>query len=591
LGTTQKTLLIYLRENMRFKGLFLGSCLSWLSGMILQKLILTLIAASAFDRLIEVYNTGTQDYWPIFTPYIVAFIVVGLISQIFVDSGFILLSKLETRVRPALQTRIFDMLTRHSLRFHANTFSGALVTQVNRFVNAYNIITDNFVISVLKMVTNVVIAIIIIAFFAPWIAAAMAVWTIFFTWLNITMTRKRIHLSKRAAAADSVATAHLADSMGNISSIKSFAQEDEEVKSHRVKTDDRAIKRYIAWVRAIKNDAVLGCLMMTLQLGVLVMSIQAVMTGAMSIGTLLLIQVYITQLMTELWGLGNLSRMLEQNLSDAEEMTLILDEKIDVADPAKPQPARITEGDILFDDVSFTHADSKDEDVLFEHFTLHITAGEKIGLVGQSGSGKTTLTKLLLRFDDVDGGAITIDGQDIREIRQSDLRSHIAYVPQEPALFHRSLSENIAYGVPDATNEQIREAARKAHAADFIEKLPDGYDTMVGERGVKLSGGQRQRIALARAILKDAPILVLDEATSALDSESEKLIQDALKKFMHGRTTLVIAHRLSTIQSMDRIVVLQDGTILEQGSHTALLAKKGRYAMLWKHQSGGFLEQ
>jgi ATP-binding cassette subfamily B protein len=211
--------------------------------------------------------------------------------------------------------------------------------------------------------------------------------------------------------------------------------------------------------------------------------------------------------------------------------------------------------------------------------------------VGHSGSGKTTLTKLLLRFSDVDGGTISIDGQDISHIKQEDLRSHIAYVPQEPVLFHRSLAENIAYGKPDATKDEIREAARKAHADEFIQKLPKGYDTLVGERGVKLSGGQRQRIALARAILKDAPILVLDEATSALDSESEKLIQDALKKFMKGRTTIVIAHRLSTIQSMDRIAVLKDGSIAEQGSHRELLANKHTYAELWKHQSGGFLEQ
>jgi ATP-binding cassette subfamily B protein len=294
--------------------------------------------------------------------------------------------------------------------------------------------------------------------------------------------------------------------------------------------------------------------------------------------------------MTELWGLGTLSRTLEQSLSDAEELTEILDTPIDVTDPPNPERVRISKGEIHFDDVSFTHADSKEEDVLFHGFTLRIRPGEKIGLVGQSGSGKTTLTKLLLRFSDIDGGAISIDGQDITHIKQEDLRAHIAYVPQEPALFHRSLAENIAYGKPGADKDEILEAARKAHADEFIQKLPNGYDTTVGERGVKLSGGQRQRIAIARAILKDAPILVLDEATSALDSESEKLIQDALKRFMKGRTTLVIAHRLSTIQNMDRIVVLHDGRIMEQGSHEELLARNGAYAELWRHQTGGFLE-
>jgi ATP-binding cassette subfamily B protein len=590
LGTTQKTLLIFLRENLRFKRLLYGASISWLSGMVLQKLLMALVAASALDKLIEVYGTGEQDYWPIFIPYILLFIAVGVAGQICIDLGLFLLSKLETKVRPILQERVFRILTQHSLRFHANTFSGSLVTQVNRFMNAYVVITDNFVIQILKMITNVVIAIIIIAFFSPAIALAMLAWTAAFTWLNLVFTKRRIALSKRAAAADSVLTAHLADTLGNISAVKAFAREEDEVKTHHAKAYDRAYKRYLAWVLAIKNDVVLGLLMMFLQVGILAMSITAVMNDTISIGTLLLIQVYITQLMTELWGLSNLSRMLEQNLSDAEEMTELLDETIEVNDPEKPEKAQFKKGEIEFDHVSFTHADSKEEDVLFNDFTLHVKPGEKIGLVGRSGSGKTTLTKLLLRFSDVDGGTIRIDNQDITRIKQADLRSFIAYVPQEPALFHRTLAENIAYGKPRASEAEIHEAAKKAHAADFIEKLPDGYKTMVGERGVKLSGGQRQRIALARAILKNAPILVLDEATSALDSESEKLIQDALKQFMAGRTTLVIAHRLSTIQKMDRIVVLDDGQIVEHGSHAELLAKKGPYADLWKHQTGGFLE-
>ncbi len=222
---------------------------------------------------------------------------------------------------------------------------------------------------------------------------------------------------------------------------------------------------------------------------------------------------------------------------------------------------------------------------------LEIAAGEKIGLVGHSGSGKTTLTKLLLRFNDIDGGEILIDGQNIANITQEDLRKCIAYVPQEPLLFHRTIRENIAYANPEASSKDIEEAAKKAYAQEFIEKLPKGYDTLVGERGVKLSGGQRQRVAIARAILKDAPILILDEATSALDSESEKLIQAALWELMKGRTAIVIAHRLSTIQRMDRILVLNDGEVIEQGKHAELLEKNGTYAKLWAHQSGGFIEE
>ena len=240
--------------------------------------------------------------------------------------------------------------------------------------------------------------------------------------------------------------------------------------------------------------------------------------------------------------------------------------------------------------VSFTYI-GKNESKLFENLNLTIPAGQNVGIVGPSGGGKTTITKLLLRFMDIRSGAIKIDGINIAEVTQTSLRDAITYVPQEPLLFHRSIKENIAYGKPSATMKEITTAAKKAHAHDFIEKLPQGYDTLVGERGIKLSGGQRQRVALARAILKDAPIIVLDEATSALDSESERLIQEALFSLMEGRTTIVIAHRLSTIKHLDRILVLKDGKIIEDGNHVDLIKKKnGTYAKLWSHQSGGFIE-
>jgi len=244
---------------------------------------------------------------------------------------------------------------------------------------------------------------------------------------------------------------------------------------------------------------------------------------------------------------------------------------------------------VEFSHISFQHNDQKEP--LFSDFSLEIPAGKSVGLVGVSGSGKTTLTKLLLRFDDVMRGAIFIDGQDVRDVTQESLRQAIAYVPQESTLFHRSVYENIAYGKPSATREEVERAAKLANADDFIKSMPEGYDTMVGERGVRLSGGQRQRIAIARAILKDAPILVLDEATSALDSESEALIQEALDNLMKGRTSIVIAHRLSTIAGLDEIVVLDDGKIVEQGTHQELLDKGGEYEKLWSRQSGAFLEE
>jgi ATP-binding cassette subfamily B protein len=324
----------------------------------------------------------------------------------------------------------------------------------------------------------------------------------------------------------------------------------------------------------------------------LVLAVVSIMVWKADIGTIFLILSYTGHIMNQLWEFSTSTlRNYNRAFGDAKSMIEVLALEPEVKDPATPEKSRIKNGAIAFEDMSFTHPESGQNETLFEHLQLAIKAGEKIGLVGHSGSGKSTLTKLLLRFQDVDGGAITIDGQNIAHITQDDLRRNIAYVPQEPLLFHRSIRENIAFGHPDASDKAIFAAAKKAYAHDFIHKLPKGYDTLVGERGVKLSGGQRQRIVIARAILKDAPILLLDEATSALDSESEVLIQKALWELMENRTAIVIAHRLSTIQKMDRIVVLDNGKIVEEGSHKKLLKTKGTYAKLWAHQSGGFIEE
>jgi len=293
-------------------------------------------------------------------------------------------------------------------------------------------------------------------------------------------------------------------------------------------------------------------------------------------------------LLSNVWTINHILRSINRSLGNAKEMVGILDLPF-IVDDKTDKPLKITDAVIDFRHISFAHEKQKDK--LFEDFTLMIPSGKTVGLVGISGSGKTTLTKLLLRFADVKKGAIYIDGQDIRDVTQKSLREKIAYVPQESSLFHRSVYENIAYGKPGASREEVIRAAKLANADEFINSLPDGYDTMVGERGVKLSGGQRQRIAIAREILKDAPILVLDEATSALDSESEALIQDALKNLMKGRTSIVVAHRLSTIAGLDEIVVLHDGRIVEQGTHHKLLTGGGEYAKLWSRQSGAFLEE
>lgn len=588
-STEVQTIKLFLKENWRHKWIFLTACSCWVVGMILQKLVLGLFSAQAIDKLVSISGTNISDYWPVFLPYVITILVVGVISSAIVALGFLHVAKLETRVRASLQLKVFEKLNQHSIRFHADSFSGALVTQTNRFINAYIALTDIFILPILRTFFLVVAAIAILAFYSLPIAAAMLIWTIFFVAISQVLVMRRIPLSKKSAEADSNLTAHLADSLGNVSAIKSFAAETSESEQHLRLSEDWRKKTYRAWSRASINDFYLAVMMVILLVVVLIISVMGVMEGFISLGTLLLAQIYVTQIIAELWRLSDLSKNIERNLSNAAEMTELLGRSIDVTDPPHPKPFNVKKGEIVFSHVDFSHTDK--DDALFKDFNFRVSPGERIGLVGHSGSGKTTLTKLIQRFADIDKGSIEIDGQDIRSVRQSDLRSQIAYVPQEPLLFHRSLSENISYGKPDATKNQIIAAAKKARVAEFIDRLPNSYETLVGERGVKLSGGQRQRVAIARAILKDAPILVLDEATSSLDSESEKLIQKALKDLVKNRTVIAVAHRLSTIQWMDRIVVMDNGSIVEEGTHEQLLDNKGVYANLWKHQSGGFLQE
>jgi ABC-type multidrug transport system fused ATPase/permease subunit len=289
-----------------------------------------------------------------------------------------------------------------------------------------------------------------------------------------------------------------------------------------------------------------------------------------------------------MWDMGRVVRRVYGALADADEMVEILNTPHEVQDVRNAKELQVDKGRITFENVFFSYSKTRR---ILKGMDLEIKPSEKIALVGPSGAGKSTITKLLFRFYDVERGKIRIDDQRINKVTQESLRENLALVPQEPILFHRTIMDNIRYGRRDATDEEVIEAAKKAHAHEFIDNLPEGYDTFVGERGVKLSGGERQRVAIARAILKDAPILVLDEATSSLDSESEALIQDALETLMKDKTTIVIAHRLSTIMKMDRIIVVEDGKVSMTGTHKQLLARKDNiYKKLWEIQAGGFQE-
>jgi ATP-binding cassette subfamily B protein len=305
--------------------------------------------------------------------------------------------------------------------------------------------------------------------------------------------------------------------------------------------------------------------------------------GKINVGEVILIQGYYFLFFTTLWDISKIFKRLILNISKTKEMVQILDQEVEVQDIEGAKKLKVSQGEIVFQDTVFSYPNQKEN--VFNKFNLTIPAGQTVGLVGTSGAGKTTITKLLLRFSNLNSGKILIDNQDISKITQDSLRSQIGYVPQEPVLFHRSIYENIAYANPQATKEEVLKASKKAHVDEFVKTLEKGYQTMVGERGVKLSGGQKQRVAIARAFLKNAPILVLDEATSALDSISEEFIQDALFKLMKDKTVIVVAHRLSTIQKLNRILVIEEGEIKEDGTHQELLEKDKLYAGFWKRQS------
>jgi ATP-binding cassette subfamily B protein len=523
--------------------------------------------------------------WPLVAWYAVSQLfghVIGWRIALYAAWSF------QVKAMKRLFERVFTHLTTQSLSFHSDRFSGSLVSQTNKFTGAFETFWDTVVWQVVPVLTTVVAAVTITAFILPWYSVFLAVVTVAFAGFVVLSARTMERLNVREAQASNRMTGFLADVMTNISAVKSAgAEEVESADAGRLAGQWRS--RSLSVMRAFLGYSTgYSSFIAVLNTAAVLAAVVAAEQRYLSVAAVYLATTYTLTVTAQLWEITQVMRNYNKVLGDAHDMVEILSITPAVADTTDREFVR-GPGAVEFDHVGFAH-EGAGEAALFSDFTLSIAPGEKIGLVGHSGSGKSTLTRLLLRFSDVDAGAVRIDGQDLRDVTQSSLRRSIAYVAQEPLLFHRSIADNIAYGRPGATPEQVREAAVKASAHDFITKLPNGYETMVGERGVKLSGGQRQRIAIARAVLKEANILVLDEATSALDSESEVHIQAALAEAMRGRTTIVIAHRLSTVQAMDRIVVLADGRIVEQGSHAELLASGGVYAGLWTHQSGGFLE-
>ncbi len=564
----------------------------WLSttlaatGVFIQDIVPPLIVASVFNKI---QNTPVDQLK--FSDFQVQIFLYGflmLVSVLIWRVQVWFLWKFEIKTIEEIASFIFDHLQRMGSNFHANRFGGSLVSQTNKFLGAYERIMDEFTWSVTTGIVSFVTSLIILTAVAPYYALVFLFISFIYFWIAWKQTVKTMQYDRALAKSESDRTAKIADMITNVSAVTTYAGENYENKlfEKQARTTTKKYQKLLS--KVMVNDIVSHTMTNSIAFISLLSGIVAISILDAPSGVLFLAVNYTLQLTRRLWESRRTLRNFNRAFGDATDMTNILDLKPDIIDSPNAANLEKGRGDIKFNNVDFYYPDQTDK-ILFSKLNIHIKPGEKIGLVGKSGSGKTTMTKLLLRLMEISDGEILIDNKNISEVTQQSLRQSISYVPQEPLMFHRSIAENIKYGNPEASLNEVLAVSKMANAYEFIKELPEGFETLVGERGVKLSGGQRQRVAISRAMIKNAPILLLDEATSALDSESEVLIQDALWKLMEGRTAIVIAHRLSTIQKMDRIIVMDDGNIVEQGTHKELIRTKGTYSDLWKHQSGGFM--
>lgn len=588
-ATIRRTLHYFWGVTRQKMGAFVLSIVSSVGYIALLTFANTYVMGLIVDR-VQASPVSADQVLPVFGPYVLALLVVNAVGQTLSKLQDYSVYKLEINGDYQLSRLCFDTLSNQSMTFHNSRFGGSLVSQTSRFVSGYSGLVDVVTYSLWPTLASIVLTVGILAPIAPLFVAILVVMLVLYVVIAYGMYRRILPLSAEASRAQNKLSGVLSDAVTNILAVKTYGREDYE-RGLFTTADREAMAAENVNMRAtMRRGFTTSALITAIMFVVSIFVVGGNAWFGISAGTLVMMFTYTYNLTMRFNYFNSMMQRINRAFGDAAEMTRVLDEPTLVADDANAKPLAVTEGRIDFENLRFRYPDAPQDDYVFEDLNLHIPAGQRVGLVGRSGSGKTTLTKLLLRLDDVQEGRVLVDGQDVSHCTQQSLRRQVAYVPQEALLFHRSIRENIAYGKPDATDEEIRRAAEEANALEFIERLPDGFDTMVGERGVKLSGGQRQRVAIARAILVDAPILVLDEATSALDSESEALVQGALENLMRGRTSIVVAHRLSTVASLDRIVVLAHGEVVEDGTHHELVERGGEYASLWNRQTGGFLE-
>lgn len=551
--------------------------------------IIGIIVPLYYKNLFDILGKSTNNILaiPSLNKIIFSILILHLINQVFWQMASYLFTKMQSTVMARLKQNAFDYMTLHSHSFFANNFSGSLVQRVSRFSRAFEALTDSLAFNIMPLIIAIVGSIWITWFVAPVISIILFIWVIVFAIFSVIFATWKLKYDTAVAEADSRTTGYLADSITNNSAISFFTGHSHESVGFENVSNDQAKKILFSWRLGNIVDAIQIFLISAVEFFVFYFAIKYWGVGLITIGTFVLAQTYIIGLANQLWGLNKIIRNVYQSIADSKEMVEILLTRHEIEDLPDAKNLIATRGEIVFDNVSF--AFNEDNKVLND-INITIKPGQKVAVIGPSGAGKTTLARLLMRSYNLTKGSISIDGQDISTVTQVSLRENISFVPQDPVLFHRTLMENIRYGRRDATDEEVKEAARLAHCNEFVENLPLKYETFVGERGIKLSGGERQRVAIARAILKKAPILIFDEATSSLDSYSESLIQDALENLMKDCTTIVIAHRLSTVKKMDRIIAMNDGFVVEDGTHDELSnMESGLYKKLWDLQVGGFL--
>lgn len=490
------------------------------------------------------------------------------------------------RIQNQITQEMFAYTEKSSFRFFQDNFSGTIASNISRIADNIFVMVSSIAPFVFRQITQVILALVSMYFINPIFCVVFFIWVILFLSISLYFSKRIMILSDVLAEGQAKLQGKITDSISNASNIRLFARENFEVTYLQQFLQEVARKfRHKEWF-GLKLSLVQSLSITLLIAALLVSLIKLRMQNLVTVGDfafILGLSLYVTE---GVWYLTEQILRFNDLMGSSNQSLNMLLVPHEIIDHPHAQSIHVSEGEIVFEDVAFQYKNQKN---LFENKSVIIAGGQRVGLVGFSGSGKTTFVNLIVRLFDLSSGLIKIDNQNISEVTQQSLRESIGFIPQDPVLFHRSLMENIRYGKIDATDDEVIQAAMKANAHEFISATPNGYQSLVGERGLKLSGGQRQRISIARAILKNAPILILDEATSALDSVTEGYIQESLSTLMQSKTVIVIAHRLSTLLEMDKILVFDKGKIVEEGTHSNLITKNGMYSVLWNSQVGGFL--